>query len=122
MSRTEHSIRMEMREAAANAKAGFWRSALIAAFVVFLFTLAAGAQTASTFDTGTVTGTITDPSGAVIPHATVVITNTGTARETAVKTGDDGIFSTPGADCRSAIMLSPFQRASSARPPPSRSC
>ena len=96
MSRTEHSIRMEMREAAANAKAGFWRSALIAAFVVFLFTLAAGAQTASTFDTGTVTGTITDPSGAVISHATVVITNTGTARETAVKTGDDGIFSAPG--------------------------
>jgi hypothetical protein len=56
----------------------------------------ATAQSVSTFDTGTITGTVTDQSGAVIPQASVVITDTGTGRSTTVKTGGDGIFTAPG--------------------------
>ncbi len=69
-------------------------AALVALFG--LFTCLAPAQTASTFDTGTITGTIADPSGAVISHATVVITNTGTSQQTRVETASDGIFSVSG--------------------------
>jgi len=44
---------------------------------------------------GTITGTVTDPSGAVVPGATVSVVNdrTGTARETA--TNEQGSFSFP---------------------------
>src|ERR1051325_2585821 len=44
------------------------------AFVVFLLDLPAAAQ----FDTGTVSGSITDSSGAVVPNATVTVTNVQT--------------------------------------------
>ena len=58
--------------------------------------LRAGAQNVSNFDTGTITGTITDPSGAVVPHASVTVTNTGTGLVTKTETNGDGIFSAPG--------------------------
>jgi hypothetical protein len=64
--------------------------------MALLFAGRASAQTASTFDTGTITGTITDSTGAVIPRANVVITNTGTAQKTTVQTMGDGIFSAAG--------------------------
>ncbi len=54
------------------------------------------AQSVSSFDTGTVTGTITDPSGAVIPHASVTVTNTETGNVTKTETNGSGIFSAPG--------------------------
>ncbi|HEY1808400.1 MAG TPA: TonB-dependent receptor, partial [Acidobacteriaceae bacterium] len=46
--------------------------------------------------TSSITGTVTDPSGAVVPSADVSITSqeTGTAQTT--KTNDDGIFNMPG--------------------------
>lgn len=67
------------------------------AFAVGLMTACtAAAQTASTFDTGTITGTVTDQSGAVIPHASVTITNTGTGSVTTAETNSAGIFSAPG--------------------------
>ncbi len=53
------------------------------------------AQTASNFDTGTITGVVTDASGAVIPQAAVAITNTGTGNVTNVKTGSDGSYTVP---------------------------
>jgi len=63
---------------------------------VFLaFALAALGQSASTFDTGTIMGSVTDPTGAVIPHAAVTITNTGTGIVTVAKTGDNGLFTAP---------------------------
>ena len=52
----------------------------------------AAAQNISAFDTGTITGTITDPSGAVIPNASVTVTNTETGVATQAKTNGDGIF------------------------------
>ena len=59
------------------------------------FTLAAMGQSAGSFDTGTITGTVSDPSGAVIPHASVTITNTGTGIVTTAVTGDSGLFTVP---------------------------
>jgi hypothetical protein len=55
----------------------------------------AAAQSAGSFDTGTITGTVSDPSGAVIPHASVTITNTGTGTVTTATTGDTGLFTAP---------------------------
>jgi hypothetical protein len=59
------------------------------------FAVGAMAQSAGSFDTGTITGTVTDPSGAVIPHASVTITNTGTGIVKTAKTGDTGLFTVP---------------------------
>ncbi len=53
-----------------------------------LFAASASAQ----FDTGTITGTITDASGAVVPHAKVTITNIGTGRQTMLQSNGEGLF------------------------------
>jgi hypothetical protein len=57
---------------------------------------AAPALRAQLNETGTVTGTVTDPSGAVIPGATVTITNVGTAVATQVKSNGSGEFTQVG--------------------------
>jgi hypothetical protein len=57
--------------------------------------LTAMGQSAGNFDTGTITGMVSDPTGAVIPHASVTITNTGTGIVTNAKTGDTGLFTVP---------------------------
>ncbi|HKV62266.1 MAG TPA: TonB-dependent receptor [Candidatus Acidoferrum sp.] len=44
---------------------------------------------------GVITGTITDPTGAVVPNATVTITNVGTNASQTVTTGDDGSYRFP---------------------------
>ncbi|MBW8746196.1 MAG: TonB-dependent receptor [Acidobacteria bacterium] len=49
------------------------------------------AQTAAT---GTISGTITDASGAAVPNTTVVITNTDTGASRTVTTNNDGDYST----------------------------
>ena len=46
----------------------------VLAFVCLLFALPAAAQ----FDTGTIAGSVTDSSGAVVPNATVIVTNVQT--------------------------------------------
>lgn len=67
----------------------------IAAILLLSPVWKAAAQSAGNFDTGTITGTVTDPTGAVIPHAAVTITNTGTGIVTNAKSGDDGLFTVP---------------------------
>src|SRR5690242_12913903 len=59
---------------------------------LFLLASLAG-YSQSTF--GTITGTVTDPSGAVVPNATVIVTSEaeGTARE--ITTGSTGVFAVP---------------------------
>src|SRR4029077_11532715 len=42
---------------------------------------------------GTINGTVTDPSGAVVPNAQVVVTNTGTQIATTVTTSAQGFYS-----------------------------
>jgi hypothetical protein len=43
-------------------------------------------------DTGTILGTVTDSSGAVVAGAHVDVKNAGTAVSTIVTTGSDGVF------------------------------
>ncbi len=56
--------------------------------ILLLCSLVASAQ----FDTGTIAGSVTDPSGAVIPHATVTVTNVGTSVDTTLQTDNGGGF------------------------------
>jgi len=46
-------------------------------------------------DRGTITGTVTDSSGQVVPNAELVILNEGTGIQTATKTGDAGTYTLP---------------------------
>jgi hypothetical protein len=61
---------------------------LLVAFVSTLGSVMAAAQV----DTGTILGTVTDPTGAVIPGATVTIVNQETAAHLSAKTQADGRF------------------------------
>jgi hypothetical protein len=55
--------------------------------VVLMLVCAAGAQTAS------INGTVTDPSGALVLHATVTATNTATNIDHTADTGTSGVYS-----------------------------
>src|SRR5215475_4703888 len=46
----------------------------------------------------TLTGTVTDPSGAAVPNASVKATNTGTNAMKEVKTTSDGVYTIPYLD------------------------
>src|SRR6266480_2155085 len=52
----------------------------------------AASLSAQTTGAGTITGTITDPSGAVVPAAAVAVRNTATQAERSIATNDAGIF------------------------------
>src|SRR5262249_59481046 len=62
-------------------------------FLVFLL-LAAVTLSAQTFR-GTILGTVTDPSGAVVSGAKVTVKNAGTGLERATETSGDGSHSLP---------------------------
>jgi len=72
-----------------------WKSfaALMAAFALafcFLFTSVASAQT--TIGTGSISGLVTDPSGAAVPGATVTITNKDTGQVANLQTTSTGTY------------------------------
>ncbi|MHB1937731.1 MAG: TonB-dependent receptor [Acidobacteriaceae bacterium] len=48
------------------------------------------------FDTGTIVGSVTDPSGAVVPHASVTMANIGTGIQTTSQTDGNGNFVASG--------------------------
>src|SRR5215469_14224849 len=58
---------------------------------IFAFNTVIWSQTVQ----GVITGTITDPSGALVPGATVTITNQGTAASQSTTTGSDGSYRFP---------------------------
>ncbi len=62
-----------------------------ALLVVLIAGLGAFAQT----DTGSITGVVKDPNGAIVPGATVEVTNLKTGEERTVTSNDDGTFSVP---------------------------
>src|SRR5690242_7564760 len=68
--------------------AAMLRHAIAAVGLVLLCSLVASAQ----FDTGTITGTVTDPSGAMVVKASVTITNVGTGITKTLQTDSSGNF------------------------------
>jgi len=66
------------------------RVRMVLAFVV----LAVGALVAQTFR-GTILGTVTDPSGAVVSGAKVTVKNIATGLERTTETSADGSYSIP---------------------------
>jgi hypothetical protein len=56
------------------------------------FLLGISSVTAQSINSGTVTGTVTDPSGAVVARAKVALSNAVTGYQQAVNTGNDGTF------------------------------
>jgi len=68
--------------------AAVWQRLLTAMGFVLLCSVVSSAQ----FDTGTIAGSVTDSSGAVIPHATVTITNVGTSIQKTLQTDNSGGF------------------------------
>ena len=66
-----------------------------AVLVVSFWLFASAPASGQAFDTGTVTGTVTDPTGAVVPQAKVTITNTGTGIVHRLDTDSNGLFVAP---------------------------
>jgi len=58
-------------------------------FAVFLFAICLWAQT----PTGAIEGTVTDPTGAIVPGASVTVTESATARTIALTTNSAGLYS-----------------------------
>ena len=63
-----------------------------AILAVALLILASGAAVWSQSVQGVITGTVTDPTGAVVPNATITITNVGTNISQSTTTGSDGSY------------------------------
>jgi len=61
-------------------------------FALFLLLVTLAAAARAQFDTATVLGTVTDPSGAVIPHCQIMLRNTATAVVLNSETGAQGEY------------------------------
>ena len=67
--------------------------ALSVAVTAFVFSLCSILPVmAQTSGNGNIVGTITDPSGAAVPNATVVVTNTDTGVSRTLTTNGDGLY------------------------------
>jgi hypothetical protein len=69
----------------------FWFAFILCIGFVTFTMLPAGAQT--TISTGSIQGTVTDPNGAVVPGATVTITNKATGQSSKLTSSSTGIYS-----------------------------
>src|SRR5579862_4429038 len=61
--------------------------------VLVLFIVVANRNVAAQLDTGGITGTVTDPAGAVVPNAKITLTNEGTQVATFTTTTSTGTYS-----------------------------
>ena len=61
-------------------------------FLAIALILSASVFASAQFDAGSITGFVTDPSGAALPHATITITNIGTGFEKTLTTDSRGGF------------------------------
>ena len=60
-----------------------------------VFVLAALSSVAAFAQTATILGTVTDPSGSVVPSATITITNTSTSANRVIQTNSSGSYNAP---------------------------
>ena len=88
----------------------FWFVFILCISLTSFALLPAGAQ--STVATGTIQGTVTDPNGAVVPGATVTITNVATGQASKLTSSSSGTYAS-GA-------LIPGEYASALKPRASR--
>ena len=65
---------------------------LRASFSLMIFLLALAGQLAAQESRGTIMGTVTDASSAVVPGASVVVTNVAMGTKLALTTNDAGVF------------------------------
>src|SRR5262245_56848335 len=63
--------------------------------IVTMLVLSAGVALAQS-DTGKISGTAKDQNGAIVPGASVTVTNEKTGEERSAKANDDGYFVVPG--------------------------
>jgi len=70
----------------------FGMSDVVLVIVMLSTLLVAGAFAQTTVGTGSIVGTVTDPSGAVVSGAKVVITNAGTSQQTSLTSNSAGAF------------------------------
>ncbi|MGA8101759.1 MAG: carboxypeptidase-like regulatory domain-containing protein, partial [Candidatus Acidiferrales bacterium] len=75
---------------------------------MFAILLAAGRLPAQ-IDRSSISGTVTDPSGAVVPGATVVVTNTATSESVTLTTASDGSYTA------SLLHVGPYSVEATAR-------
>ena len=80
--------------AVSNANRPLWTALLGTLCLVFLLCVPSQAQVSG----GSITGTVTDPSGAVVPGATVKIVNRGTGITQVLTTTSTGLFNKPNLD------------------------
>jgi carboxypeptidase family protein len=71
-----------------------WRRQIVSAFIVFIALACASVAAAQTFR-GSITGRVSDQTGAVLPGVTVTATNDGTGVSRTTATSDTGDFSIP---------------------------
>ena len=74
---------------------GGWQHALIATITPIIWMVLGLAAVQAQSTTGTITGTVTDPSGAVIPGAKVTVTNTLNGATVTVQANGEGIYVVP---------------------------
>lgn len=82
--RTKRRATIELRSSVS-----MLRHLIVVISFLWLSALVASAQ----FDTGSITGLVTDPAGAAVPHATITVTNIGTSFKKALQTDTGGGFS-----------------------------
>ena len=63
--------------------------------VLLIFALCVVSALAQTSSAGSISGTVVDPKGAVVPGANVVVKNTATGQEFAAETKENGVFTVP---------------------------
>lgn len=87
------SQQFRSRERVHQCALGGWRHLLIALFGTLFLTSASLAQLSTT---GTITGTVTDASGAVVPEAAVTIFNTATSETKTTSSNAGGAYAVSG--------------------------
>jgi hypothetical protein len=76
-----------------NQRIGVTAMKRLALFVLFV---TASACAFAQNSRGSITGQVTDPSGAILPHVAVIVTNTATGAISQVTTTNDGFYTAPG--------------------------